>query len=411
MTLAIFWFIVLAVVWTGFLLLEGFDFGVGMLHRVVGCDEEGRSLAIRTIGPVWDGNEVWLIVAVAATFAAFPSWYATALSAFYPLILIVLVALILRGVSFEFRSHAETQRSRNIWSGALAVGSLVAPLALGIMLGGFLGGIPIDAREEFVGGFGDLFRPYAVLTGVTITLVSLLHGAVFLAMRTTDDMRLRALRIAKVLGPVVALVVIAWVALTRFDSGGALLSVIELATAIVVIAAALLVRAGREVAAFAATCATTAGVAVSLFSELYPRVMVSSLAAANDLTVAGTASSSYALGVMTVVLVVLLPIILLYQGWTFHVFRNRVTRADVSEDGGGYGPPPTAPAVVGGGRDDGRRNGQDLPRAEPMNSYRGGVRFVAWVLSWAAALVIALLRGRGGRSGAGRTSSGSRPAA
>jgi cytochrome d ubiquinol oxidase subunit II len=407
---AIFWFIVLVVVWAGFLLLEGFDFGVGMLHRVVGRDEEGRSLAIRTIGPVWDGNEVWLIVAIAATFAAFPAWYATALSAFYPLILIVLVALILRGVSFEFRSHAETPRSSNLWSGALAGGSLVAPLGLGIMLGGFLGGIPIDAREEFVGGFGDLFGPYAVLTGVTITLVSLLHGAVFLAMRTTDDMRLRALRIAKVLGPVVALVVIAWIALTRFDSGGALLSVIELATVIVVIAAAVLVHAGREVAAFVATCATTAGVVVSLFSELYPRVMVSSLSAANDLTVTGTASSSYALGVMTVVLVVLLPIILLYQGWTLYVFRNRVTRADLTEDGGGSGPPPTAPAVVVADRDGGRRNGQDTPRAEPVNSYRGGLRFAAWVLSWVAALVIALVRGRGGRSGGSRAS-GPRPAA
>ncbi|GAA1209222.1 cytochrome d ubiquinol oxidase subunit II [Pseudonocardia alaniniphila] len=398
----IFWFIVLVVVWMGFLLLEGFDFGVGMLHRVVGRDEEGRSLAIRTIGPVWDGNEVWLIVAIAATFAAFPSWYATALSAFYPVILIVLVALILRGVSFEFRSHTTSDRSRNLWSGALAVGSLVAPLGLGIMLGGFLGGIPIDAQEEFVGGFGDLFRPYAVLTGVTITLVSLLHGAVFLAMRTTEDIRMRALGIAKVLGPVVALVVIAWVALTRFDSGGALLSVIELATAIVVIAAALLVHVEREVAAFVATCATTVGVVVSLFSELYPRVMVSSLGAANDLTVAGTASGPYALGVMTVVLVVLLPIILIYQGWTLHVFRNRVTRADLPEDGGGHGPPPAAPAVVGAERDGGR-NGQDLPPGEPENSYRRGFRFAAWVLSWAAALAVALFRGRGGRSGAGRT--------
>jgi cytochrome bd ubiquinol oxidase subunit II len=404
-----FWFIVLVVVWIGFLLLEGFDFGVGMLHRVVGRDEEGRSLAIRTIGPVWDGNEVWLIVAIAATFAAFPSWYATALSAYYPLILIVLVALILRGVSFEFRSHAETARSRNLWSCAMAVGSLVAPLGLGIMLGGFLGGIPIDAREEFVGGFGDLFRPYAVLTGVTITLVSLLHGAVFLAMRTTDDIRLRALGIAKVLGPVVALVVIAWVALTRFDSGGALLSVIELATAIVVIAAALLVHAGREIAAFVATCATTVGVVVSLFSELYPRVMVSSLGAANDLTIAGTASGSYALVVMTVVLVVLLPIILLYQGWSLHVFRNRVTRADLLEDGSGHGRPPTASAVVGAEHDSGR-GGQDPPRpGEPANSYRRGFRFTAWALSWAAALAVAVLRGRGGRSGTGTP--GPRPAA
>jgi hypothetical protein len=152
-------------------------------------------------------------------------------------------------------------------------------------------------------------------------------------------------------------------------------------------------------------------VVVSLFSELYPRVMVSSLGAANDLTVAGTASSPYALAVMTVVLVVLLPIILLYQGWTLYVFRNRVSRADLTEDGGGYGPPPTAPAVVGAERDGGRSNGQDALRAESVSSsYRGGVRFAAWVLSWAAALAIALLRGRGGRSG-GSAAAGPRPAA
>jgi cytochrome d ubiquinol oxidase subunit II len=405
-TLAIVWFIVLTVVWTGFLLLEGFDFGVGMLHRLVGRDEEGRSLAIRTIGPVWDGNEVWLIVAIAGTFAAFPAWYATALSAFYPLILIVLVALILRGVSFEFRSHAETARSRNLWSWALAAGSLVAPLGLGIMLGGFLGGIPIDAREEFVGGFGDLFQPYAVLTGVTITLVSLLHGAVFLAMRTTDDMRLRALRIAKVLGPVVALVVIAWVALTRFDQGGALLSVIELATAIVVIAAALLVHAEREVAAFAATLATAAGIVVSLFSELFPRVMVSSLDAANDLTIATTASSPYALAVMTVVLGVLLPVILVYQGWTFYVFRNRVSRADLTDDdggdGGGAGPPPRPPTAD-----------VDAPTVRPdsreLHPVRPEFRFVTWLLAWAAALVVALVRGRGGPDTRSQPAGGERP--
>ncbi|WP_433273450.1 cytochrome d ubiquinol oxidase subunit II [Pseudonocardia xinjiangensis] len=403
-TLAIVWFIVLTVVWTGFLLLEGFDFGVGMLHRLVGRDEEGRSLAIRTIGPVWDGNEVWLIVAIAGTFAAFPAWYATALSAFYPLILIVLVALILRGVSFEFRSHAATARSRNLWSWALAVGSLVAPLGLGIMLGGFLGGIPIDAREEFVGGFGDLFRPYAVLTGVTIALVCLLHGAVFLAMRTTDDMRLRALRIAKVLGPVVALLVIAWVALTRFDQGGALLSVIELATAIVVIAAALLVHAEREVAAFTATLATAAGIVVSLFSELYPRVMVSSLDAANDLTIATTASSPYALAVMTVVLGVLLPVILVYQGWTFYVFRNRVSRADLTDDdgGGGAGPPPRPPTAD-----------VDAPTVRPdsreLHPVRPEFRFVTWLLAWAAALVVALVRGRGGPGTRSQPAGGERP--
>jgi cytochrome d ubiquinol oxidase subunit II len=341
MTLAEFWFAVIVVVWTGFLVLEGFDFGVGALHRAVGRDEADRDLAIRTIGPFWDGNEVWLIVAVAGTFAAFPAWYATALSAFYPLYLVVLVALILRGVSFEFRDHARTERARQVWSVALTAGSVVAPLGLGIVLGGYLGGVPIDAQEEFVGGLGDLFRPYAVLTGVAVTAVCLLHGAVFLALRTTGSVHRRALRLATVLGPLTAVVVFAWVVSTRVDTGGVLLSVVELGTVLVAIAAAVLVHLRQEGAAFVATAATAAGLVVSLFSELYPRVLVSSLGPDTDLTLAATASSSYALWVMTVVLAVFLPVVLVYQGWTYHVFRRRLSRT--SE------PDAPAPSVPGSG--------------------------------------------------------------
>jgi cytochrome d ubiquinol oxidase subunit II len=329
MTLAGFWFVVIVVLWTGFLVLEGFDFGVGMLHGVVGRDQEGRELAIRSIGPFWDGNEVWLIVAIAGTFAAFPAWYATALSAFYPLYLVVLVALILRGVSFEFRDHARTEWARRCWSGALAAGSLLAPLGLGIVLGGYLGGIPLDADEEFIGGLGDLFRPYALLTGVTVTVVCLLHGAVFLALRTPADVRERAMRTAARLGPVTAVLVLAWVVFTRIDSGkGFLLSVWELGTVLAAIAAAVLVHVRHEGAAFATTTLTVAGVVVSLFSDLAPRVLVSSLGPATDLTIESAAASSYALGVMTVVLAVLLPVVLAYQGWTYHVFRQRLRRTE-----------------------------------------------------------------------------------
>ncbi len=336
MSLDAFWFIVLAVLWTGFFLLEGFDFGVGMLHGIVGRDEAGRRAAVRSIGPVWDGNEVWLIVAVAVTFAAFPIWYATMLSGFYPVFLVVLVALILRGVSFEFRSHSESERSRRIWDGALVAGSLVIPLGLGIVLGGLLGGVPIDSEQEFAGGIGDLFGGYALVTGVTITLVCLLHGAVFLALRTEGDLRARAMRIATVVGPVTAVAVLVFAAWTRIDSGhGVLLSVVELGAVLAAIAAVVFVRGGRDGAAFAATSATMAAVVVSIFAELYPRVMVSSLGAANDLTVSGTVSSPYALRVMTVVLAVLLPVILVYQGWTYHVFRGRLR-------GGGDDPPPPA---------------------------------------------------------------------
>ncbi|MHA6616819.1 cytochrome d ubiquinol oxidase subunit II [Pseudonocardia sp. DLS-67] len=340
MTLAAFWFIVLVVVWTGFLLLEGFDFGVGMLHGVVGRDEAGRDTAIRAIGPVWDGNEVWLIVAVAGTFAAFPDWYATMLSGFYPIFLVVVVALILRGVSFEYRAHAAGERGRRFWGLALTVGSFVTPLGLGIVLGSLLGGVPIDDRQEFVGSVGDLFSPYAVTVGVTITLICLFHGAAFLALRTDGDVRQRALRAGRILGPITTVAVIAFVVSTQIDSGsGVLWSAIEFGAVIAVIAAAVLIHADRDGAAFAATCATMAAVVVALFAELYPRVMVSSLGAANDLTVSAAASSPYTLRVMTVTLVVLLPVVLVYQGWAYHVFRARLSR-----DAGGDRVPPGPPA-------------------------------------------------------------------
>jgi cytochrome bd-type quinol oxidase subunit 2 len=401
MTLAAFWFIVLVVVWTGFLLLEGFDFGVGMLHGVVGRDEAGRDTAIRAIGPVWDGNEVWLIVAVAGTFAAFPDWYATMLSGFYPIFLVVVVALILRGVSFEYRAHAAGERGRRFWSLALTVGSFVTPLGLGIVLGSLLGGVPIDAQQEFVGGVGDLFSPYAVTVGVTITLICLFHGAAFLALRTDGEVRQRALRAGRILGPITAAAVIAFVVSTQVDSGsGVLWSAVEFGAVIAVIAAAVLIHADRDGAAFAATCATMAAVVVSLFAELYPRVMVSSLGAANDLTVSAAASSPYALRVMTVTLVVLLPVVLLYQGWTYHVFRARLSRDDTGAGAVPPGPPTgVAPAgSAGAGAEE--RAGSGPQRAEavrsrstPAASPSRGLPRVVWLLFvWVLAWLFARLR-------------------
>ena len=319
--------------WTGFLVLEGFDFGVGMLHGVVGRDEAGRAVAVRTIGPVWDGNEVWLIVAVAVTFAAFPVWYATMLSGFYLLFLATLVALVLRGVAFEFRAHAGGARSRRAWDAALTGGSLVVPLLIGVALGNLLHGVPIDAQQEFVGNPGDLLQPYPLASGLTITLLCVLHGAVYLALRTAGDVHERAAHIARRLAPLTVVVVLGFVAWTRLASGHVLLSVPGFGAVLAVIAAAVLVREGRDGAAFAATSLTLAAVVASIFTDLYPRVMVSTLGAANDLTVQNSASASYALTVMTVVLVVLLPVVLLYQGWAYHVFRHRVRQGEHSESG------------------------------------------------------------------------------
>ena len=335
MSLTTFWFVLVAVLWTGFLLLEGFDFGVGMLHGVLGRDEPGRKEAIGAIGPVWDGNEVWLIVAVAATFAAFPDWYATMFSGFYLLLLLALVGLIIRGVSFEFRSHAAGPRSRRTWDAALTTGSAVVPLALGTALGNLLHGVPIDAAGEYTGDLGSLLNPYALATGVTVTVLCLLHGALFLELRATGEVRARAVRAARVLAPVTVVVVLGFAIWTRVTSGhGVLLSIPELLAVLGALAAAVLVRERRLGLAFGATSLTIASVVASLFGELFPRVMVSSTSPAYDLTIAGAAASPYALQVTTVVAAVMVPFVLLYQGWTYHVFRRRLSAGDRAKSNG-----------------------------------------------------------------------------
>src|ERR1035438_5498337 len=189
MRLVPFWFIVITVLWTGFFILEGFDFGVGMLHGVVGRDDAGRRAAINTIGPLWDGNEVWLIVAAAAIFAAFPGWYATMLSALYLALVLLLVALIVRGVSFEYRGKRDALRWRRTWDGLMTAGSLLAPLLLGVALGDLLNGLPINSHQEYTGSFWNLLQPYGLFTGITFVLICLLSGATFLCLKTTDDLR------------------------------------------------------------------------------------------------------------------------------------------------------------------------------------------------------------------------------
>ncbi len=191
MTLVSFWFIVLVVFWTGFLVLEGFDFGVGMLHGLVGRDEQGRRVALGTIGPLWDGNEVWLIVAAAGMFAAFPGWYATMFSGFYLAFVLLLVALIARGVSFEFRGRRDSPRWRRTWAAATTGGSLLAPLLIGVALGNLLHGVPIGTDQEYAGSLADLLNPYSLFTGVTVVLLCLLHGASFLALKTAGEVRRR----------------------------------------------------------------------------------------------------------------------------------------------------------------------------------------------------------------------------
>ena len=303
-----FWFIVIAFFWTGFFILEGFDFGVGMLHDLVGTDDASRRAAINTIGPLWDGNEVWLIVAGASMFAAFPGWYATMFSALNLALVLLLVALIARGLAFEYRGKRDTAQWRRTWDVSLTAGSLIAPFLIGVAL-------------------GDLLQPYGIFTGITLVLICALHGATFLELKTTGDMRERAARLARRVAPFTAAAVIGFIIWTHVTHTSAFfLNPIELLAILAVLAAVWLVyEPHRHGFAFAATTVTIASCIVAIFVGLYPNVMVSTTSAANNLTAQNTASPGYPLKVMTVVAIVLLPVVLAYQTWTYYVFRRRIS--------------------------------------------------------------------------------------
>ena len=324
-----FWFIIIAVLWTGFFILEGFDFGVGMLHYLVGTDDAGRRAAINTIGPLWDGNEVWLIVAAAAIFAAFPGWYATMFSAYYLAMVLLLASLIVRGLAFEYRGKRGDPRWRRTWDVLLTVGSLLAPLLIGVVLGGLLHGLPINSSQNYTGSFWDLLQPYPLFTGITLVLVCALHGAMFLGLKTTGDMRERSGLLARRVAPFTGAAVVGFAIWTHVTySGTFFLNPIELLAILAALAAVWLVYEHRAGFAFAATTVTIASCIVSIFVGLYPNVMVSSTKAAYNLTVHNTASGAYSLKVMTVVAIVFLPVVLAYQSWTYYVFRRRVSKAD-----------------------------------------------------------------------------------
>jgi cytochrome d ubiquinol oxidase subunit II len=319
------WFVIIAIFWIGFFVLEGFDFGVGMLHTIIGRSDVERRVVLNTIGPWWDGNEVWLVVAGAGTFAAFPAWYATMFSALYFALLLVLLALMARGVAFEFKGKRDGRRWRSTWMWCATLGSLLIPLLLGVGLGDLLVGLPIDSSHEFTGSFLDLLTPYGLWTGLTLLGLCLLHGATFLKLRTTDELRERARGAARPLGWVAVALVVGWVIWTRNVAGGAdVPGPVEILAVIAAIAAARVARIDYDGWAFSASAVAIAAVVGSIFIDLYPNVMVSSTNSAYDLTVNNAASGHYALTVMTVAAVIFFPLVLIYQGWSFHVFRGRL---------------------------------------------------------------------------------------
>ena len=329
-----FWFFLICVLWSGYFVLEGFDFGVGMLIPVLGRSEEDRGTLLGTIGPVWDGNEVWLVTASGATFAAFPQWYATMFSGFYIALLLVLVLLIVRVVSFEWREKVDSDRWQGVWTGANVVASYGIPLLWGIALTSLLAGVPVGEDKEFTGNVFDLFSWYSVLGGVAFMALFAWHGSVFVTLRTTGAMKERAHHLSLRLAPFSVLLTIAFLAATLWTGvdanekglvGG--LVIIPLAVAALLVAWFMAGRR-REGVAFASTCAAIVLAVTLLFVELFPRVMVSSTDFAWSLTTSNASSSHYTLVFMTIVALVMTPVVLLYQGWTYYVFRARLGQVE-----------------------------------------------------------------------------------
>ncbi|HVT42452.1 MAG TPA: cytochrome d ubiquinol oxidase subunit II [Acidimicrobiales bacterium] len=326
MTLGDLWFIIDVLFWVGFFVLEGFDFGVGMLHSFIGRTDTERRVVINSIGPVWDGNEVWLIVAGAVIFAAFPGWYATMFSALYLALVLALVALIVRGLSFEYMRKFADPRWRLFWRWGLTVGSALIPFLIGVALGDLLHGLPINSKHEFTGGFWQLLTPFGLWTGLTLTVLSLLSGATFLSLKTTGELQARAQRAATVIGLVAVIATFGFMTWVHVGLGsGFVPKPLEALALLAVIVAAWAARERAEGWAFIAACVGIGGTVGSIFTELYPQVLVSSTNAAYSLTVGNTASPSYTLKVMTVVAAIFFPIVLVYQGWTYKVFRRRLT--------------------------------------------------------------------------------------
>jgi len=334
MELVTVWFILIAVLWIGYFVLEGFDFGVGALLRVIGRTNAERRAILTTLGPVWDGNEVWLLVAGGATFAAFPEWYATLFSGFYLPLFLILVALIVRGVAFEYRSKRADLRWRDAWDWAIVVGSALPALLWGVAFANIVRGVPLEVSaqgaSEYAGTFFTLLNPYGLLGGLLTLSVFLTHGAMFLALKTDGETRVRANRLVLPLGLVAAVVAVGflgWTSLVHSDEPAVL--ILSGAVAIVWLSGLLLSRMGVESGAFAASAVAIALTVTALFTALYPAVLPSSLDPAATLTIENAASSAYTLRIMTIVAVIMTPLVLVYQGWTYWVFRKRISPAQI----------------------------------------------------------------------------------
>ncbi|GAA2022453.1 cytochrome d ubiquinol oxidase subunit II [Agromyces tropicus] len=329
MDLAVLWFWIVAFLFVGYFVLDGFDFGVGMSLPFLGRDDTDRRVLINTIGPVWDLNETWVIVAGAALFAAFPEWYATLFSGFYLALLLILLALIARGVSFEYRHQRPEAEWKRRFDWMITIGSAVPALLWGVAFANIVQGVPLDADHNYTGTLFDLLNPYALLGGLTTLLLFFTHGAVFVALKTDGDIRRRARRLAARAGLLTIVVAASFLVWTGFAHGTAWFWGLAAVAALALIGAWLANGRGSERVAFTLMAVTIGAAVFALFSALFPDVMPASNDPANSLTIANASSTPYTLTVMTWTAVIFMPLILLYQGWTYWIFRKRITRQTI----------------------------------------------------------------------------------
>ncbi|WP_296665959.1 cytochrome d ubiquinol oxidase subunit II [Demequina sp.] len=332
MDLALVWFILIAVLWTGYLVLEGFDFGVGMLMPIVGKTNRGRRVALNTIGPVWDGNEVWLLTAGGATFAAFPEWYATMFSGFYLPLLLILLSLIVRAVAIEYRGKINDETWRSRWDWVIILSAWIPSILWGVAFANLVRGVPLDENHQFIGNFFTLVSPFALLGGLVTLTLFLSHGAVFLSLKTDGVIRERSEAVARRMTLAAIVVAGVWAVWAQLAYSGKAWT-----WAAVGVAALALIGAwysslrGRFGWAFVANGVAIVGAVVLIFGSMYPDVMPASNDPANSLTIDNASSTDYTLTVMTWVAAILTPVVLAYQAWSYWVFRRRLSEEHIPE--------------------------------------------------------------------------------
>src|SRR5512135_2181323 len=329
------WFVLIGILWTGYFVLEGFDFGVGMLVRGLGRDNVEKRMIIHTIGPVWDGNEVWLLTAGGATFAAFPQWYATMFSGFYLALFLLLVGLIIRGIAFEYRSKDPNPKWRHTFDWMIAVGSFIAPLLLGTAFANLAKGVPIDDKMIYTGNLFTLLNPYGLIGGLTMVAVFLLHGANFLTLRLEGELRERARLAAKTLyfgaaALVIILAITTYIYTDIVTKIGVNPGVVPIAAVVVLLVTVYFINRKNEGWAFIFSGLHIVLTQVAFFTLMFPRVMISSTSPDWSLTIYNASSSQYTLSVMSIVALIFVPIVLAYQGWTYYMFRKRITTKEES---------------------------------------------------------------------------------